>query len=294
MTSYQPLNTDHQVPDGDANAPPFDQSNLQARNVSVGLSDLSEFHPAIFESDPHGYDNTQQSSAPAVRHPIPAFSIVLSVVTVSVFCCCDYGDCSEPLAGWTLAYVCRHLLKTLLYSWRMSRSRQSLSVSAGLLWAIALIDLSGPTVWTFGGYYIFRANPCNQGIFVYATVLWGLQSVALLLPCCFLSSIIFCAPCLLWLAPYIVRPNANTIATGREVIAKIPRLKYCINQGEVNSCPICLSDYLEDEEVMRLPCKHLFHSKCIQEWLELSQLCAICRANTIELLEKSSDPLDAV
>ncbi len=40
-------------------------------------------------------------------------------------------------------------------------------------------------------------------------------------------------------------------------------------------CPICLEDYGEDTK--RLQCKHLFCTKCINQWFEKSKSCPVCR-----------------
>ena len=47
-----------------------------------------------------------------------------------------------------------------------------------------------------------------------------------------------------------------------------------------NNCPICLEDFIVDgKEVIQLNCKHLFHSKCILNWMlekYLNPFCPIC------------------
>mmetsp|Transcript_41927 Transcript_41927/g.91442 ORF Transcript_41927/g.91442 Transcript_41927/m.91442 type:complete len:478 (-) Transcript_41927:191-1624(-) len=44
-------------------------------------------------------------------------------------------------------------------------------------------------------------------------------------------------------------------------------------------CMICLSDFAETEEVRKLPCNHVFHMPCIDEWLNRCTDCPICKAN---------------
>ncbi|KAA0201701.1 hypothetical protein HAZT_HAZT005072 [Hyalella azteca] len=44
-------------------------------------------------------------------------------------------------------------------------------------------------------------------------------------------------------------------------------------------CTVCLSDYENDENVRRLPCLHLFHTACIDQWLATSKRCPICRVD---------------
>ncbi|MBA0732174.1 hypothetical protein Gogos_016281 [Gossypium gossypioides] len=40
-------------------------------------------------------------------------------------------------------------------------------------------------------------------------------------------------------------------------------------------CAVCLEE--EKEEVKRMPCRHVFHAQCIQQWLANSHLCPLCR-----------------
>ncbi|KAK8685752.1 hypothetical protein V6N13_124787 [Hibiscus sabdariffa] len=53
---------------------------------------------------------------------------------------------------------------------------------------------------------------------------------------------------------------------------------------EVESCAICLEEYVKGEKVRVLPrCKHMFHKDCIEEWLEVPSLhCPICRDQVLE------------
>ena len=42
-------------------------------------------------------------------------------------------------------------------------------------------------------------------------------------------------------------------------------------------CPICLVDFNEGDINGKLPCKHIFHEKCIKTWFQDSNSCPICR-----------------
>jgi hypothetical protein len=45
-------------------------------------------------------------------------------------------------------------------------------------------------------------------------------------------------------------------------------------------CNICLKQFKASEQVRLLPCKHLYHSKCVDVWLtEVKGSCAVCRDN---------------
>ncbi|XP_078265424.1 E3 ubiquitin-protein ligase ARK2C [Rhinoraja longicauda] len=44
-------------------------------------------------------------------------------------------------------------------------------------------------------------------------------------------------------------------------------------------CTICLCMLEEGEDVRRLPCMHLFHRVCVDQWLVTSKKCPICRVD---------------
>ncbi|PFH31230.1 zinc finger, C3HC4 type (RING finger) domain-containing protein [Besnoitia besnoiti] len=59
------------------------------------------------------------------------------------------------------------------------------------------------------------------------------------------------------------------------------------------SCPICMVDLDDEDEVLIMPCdsRHFFHKACVEHWLETSQACPICRANIVNILIGTpSDP----
>ncbi|ETW03457.1 hypothetical protein H310_04915 [Aphanomyces invadans] len=42
-------------------------------------------------------------------------------------------------------------------------------------------------------------------------------------------------------------------------------------------CPICLVEFVADEQLRQLPCQHHFHAACIGEWLEHNLTCPMCK-----------------
>mmetsp|Transcript_85322 Transcript_85322/g.236426 ORF Transcript_85322/g.236426 Transcript_85322/m.236426 type:complete len:400 (-) Transcript_85322:180-1379(-) len=44
-------------------------------------------------------------------------------------------------------------------------------------------------------------------------------------------------------------------------------------------CMICLGDFVLADECRRLPCRHVFHASCIDEWLRRCTDCPICKDN---------------
>ncbi|RNA34120.1 E3 ubiquitin- ligase arkadia isoform X2 [Brachionus plicatilis] len=50
-------------------------------------------------------------------------------------------------------------------------------------------------------------------------------------------------------------------------------------EHEKEKCTICLSEFQSEENVRRLPCMHLFHLECIDQWLPSNKRCPICRVD---------------
>ena len=48
---------------------------------------------------------------------------------------------------------------------------------------------------------------------------------------------------------------------------------------EGDKCTICLCEFDDAEDVRRLPCMHLFHVSCVDQWLTLNKRCPICRVD---------------
>ena len=57
-------------------------------------------------------------------------------------------------------------------------------------------------------------------------------------------------------------------------IEAMPRIKV---KGSGNDCSICLEEFKVDEEAREMPCKHVFHSDCVEKWLRIHGSCPVCR-----------------
>ncbi|XP_058099152.1 RING-H2 finger protein ATL1-like [Magnolia sinica] len=61
-------------------------------------------------------------------------------------------------------------------------------------------------------------------------------------------------------------------------------------QASDNECSVCLSVFMEGEEIRQLPeCKHYFHVDCIDMWLYSHSNCPLCRANLVGLPYRQRD-----
>lgn len=62
---------------------------------------------------------------------------------------------------------------------------------------------------------------------------------------------------------------------GRKKLKKLKTVPRNEESKENEICSICLKDCTK--EAFKLPCKHLFHTACIEPWFKASSLCPNCR-----------------
>ncbi|PWA31104.1 Zinc finger, RING/FYVE/PHD-type [Artemisia annua] len=91
----------------------------------------------------------------------------------------------------------------------------------------------------------------------------------------------FCHPDVTFQAPHaIIRSRTRFSGIDKKAIESLPFFRFSSLKGskEGLECVVCLSKF-EDSEVLRLlpKCKHAFHMKCIDEWLESHSTCPLCR-----------------
>ncbi|GER26177.1 RING/U-box superfamily protein [Striga asiatica] len=80
--------------------------------------------------------------------------------------------------------------------------------------------------------------------------------------------------------------HIRTVGLPDSVIDSIAVFKY--KRGENltagSDCPVCLSEFEEDETLRLLPkCSHAFHLPCIDSWLRAHTNCPVCRAPIVKM-----------
>ncbi|KAJ4980481.1 hypothetical protein NE237_031318 [Protea cynaroides] len=48
-------------------------------------------------------------------------------------------------------------------------------------------------------------------------------------------------------------------------------------ENENSECCICLAKYRDKEEIRQLPCTHIFHQRCVDQWLRIISCCPLCK-----------------
>mmetsp|Transcript_3162 Transcript_3162/g.7120 ORF Transcript_3162/g.7120 Transcript_3162/m.7120 type:complete len:146 (+) Transcript_3162:126-563(+) len=63
-----------------------------------------------------------------------------------------------------------------------------------------------------------------------------------------------------------------------EVINSLPTkvVKDLGTIGNQSSCVVCQCDFEVQDTIKTLPCGHIFHNDCINQWLAVSRCCPLC------------------
>ncbi|WWC63333.1 uncharacterized protein I303_105933 [Kwoniella dejecticola CBS 10117] len=69
------------------------------------------------------------------------------------------------------------------------------------------------------------------------------------------------------------------------VIDGLPRFKFDdekkLAQSTYKDCPVCKDDFALGDEVVRIPCAHIFHPDCLVPWLKQNGSCPVCRFSLV-------------
>jgi hypothetical protein len=54
-------------------------------------------------------------------------------------------------------------------------------------------------------------------------------------------------------------------------------------------CSVCYESFKKGCKIRKLPCKHIFHDKCIMPWLETNSTCPNCRFDLFEFFTENPE-----
>jgi len=77
---------------------------------------------------------------------------------------------------------------------------------------------------------------------------------------------------------FMQHQNQGPPPASENAVSKLPRIKITFSQTDLKmDCSVCQCEFELDEEVVKLPCDHLFHSDCILPWFKMNNSCPVCR-----------------
>lgn len=169
---------------------------------------------------------------------------------------------------------------------------------SGLYFVNRLLNFTWMSWWLVGTVLRFGRSNCD------ATSLMSLMIVQFIIQWCLSGLIVLamCCSCGLLAILYCCFPQA--LVGGERIrgathaqIAKLPEEKYDPEDTKVKPedamCAICLSPYETADRLRFLPCRHHFHSECIDQWLLKNKSCPFCKRQIDQSDNPSAPPPEA-
>ncbi|KAI9115548.1 hypothetical protein K1719_013217 [Acacia pycnantha] len=156
----------------------------------------------------------------------------------------------------------------------MNKWRSSMEVMNGIWFVMG-------NVWVFRSGFgsIDRAPKLN--VLCFSLLSWNAISysfpfILFLLICCFFNLL----SCLTGRTFHFSPSHASPASQYQ--ISLLPSFPYASpasqhGSQEDHECCICLAKYRENEQVRQLPCSHMFHQNCVDQWLSIVTCCPLCK-----------------
>lgn len=138
-------------------------------------------------------------------------------------------------------------------------------------------------LFLMGQTFLFTEKACQDvapTIWYYCLVIIILVYVSLALPFLIVLAICICLPCVLIIFRFFAEPEGaddraiKNLPTRCIMASDLVDLK---EDEEGPSCAICMQEYKEGDELRVLPCRHEFHTQCVDKWLPMKKICPLCR-----------------
>ncbi|KAG2423831.1 hypothetical protein HXX76_014991 [Chlamydomonas incerta] len=76
-------------------------------------------------------------------------------------------------------------------------------------------------------------------------------------------------------------PGAMAVGSSSTAASSAAAAAAKASEDDEPQCTVCLCEYEEGERITQLPCKHDFHTNCINKWLQTHYTCPICRVSLL-------------
>ena len=152
-----------------------------------------------------------------------------------------------------------------------------------------LVDASGLVWFLVGNVWVFSdencSSPASSPVYSLCVTMLIINTIQICLPCIIALAMIpficLCMPCLIRILARLQNQNAPKGATDT-LINTLPLQNVTERLSDDDrTCAVCLNDMDIGEEVRIMPCKHLFHKDCVDEWLRVNASCPTCRWSII-------------
>lgn len=165
--------------------------------------------------------------------------------------------------NWVYIYLSSEMLRTIYIIITIKNERNfRTSIFGSIVWAFWIfINVLG-IAWLSKGYF--------KNVLFYLVTFIVFSNIAYF-TIYTLTTLITC------FIPLRNKKHAHSVAKTLEETSPFPIYANYLSKYNTQTCAICIDDFQSDSLVQELSCGHLFHSLCISQWLEKSDLCPMCK-----------------
>ncbi|XP_016506483.1 E3 ubiquitin-protein ligase At4g11680-like [Nicotiana tabacum] len=216
-----------------------------------------------------------------------------------------------PMKIWVLGYAFGCIISVMLLYWRywafyvrpqrddsdmeQQRSHDEYSralhvmeiLRTGVELFFAIWFVMG-NVWVFESRFLSYHRAPKLHLLCISLLTWN--AVAYSFPFLLFLLLCCCVPILSSFLGYNMNMGSVDRGASDEQLSSLPSWKYkesgkkeqpkysgVENENENVECCICLAKYGDKEEIRQLPCSHIFHLKCVDQWLRIISCCPLCK-----------------
>ncbi|GLU24048.1 hypothetical protein SLE2022_400170 [Rubroshorea leprosula] len=147
-------------------------------------------------------------------------------------------------------------------------------------------------VWVFDSWFGSFHHAPNLHVLCISLLAWNALSYSF--PFLLFLFLCFLVPLISSLLGYNMNIGLTEKGASDDQISQLPSWRYKADNNDVDvgnevdcnptheieddlECCICLAKYRVKEEVRQLPCCHIFHLKCVDQWLRIISSCPLCK-----------------
>jgi hypothetical protein len=191
--------------------------------------------------------------------------------------------CNYNIQAWFVCYViymiCQTISLSYKYKYQVTEPMIHNSSDYPYLKASNFLLFMSTLVVTICGTVLFfnQDSNCKEmspyleylgiAIIIYHWVFIAMPYVISILFLC-------CLPCIVF---FVLRFGKKRGANNDEISSL--KTRQCTTFMDGASCCICTEDYKIGSNIKTLPCKHEFHTDCVDKWLIINASCPMCRAS---------------
>ncbi|GAB4849152.1 hypothetical protein Ancab_003960 [Ancistrocladus abbreviatus] len=209
-----------------------------------------------------------------------------------------------PMRMWIIAYDFGCSISLLVLYWRFRHchfrrgdiEQQTSNENSRSLHLVnrcrTSLELFYAMWFVMGNVWLFdaRLRSFQQApkLHVLCIVLLAWNAVSYSFPFFLFVLLCICVPLVSSLIGYNMSMSSTEKGASNDQIAELPcwRYKQVESNFEIGNseplndypeCCICLAKYKDKEVIRQLPCLHIFHQKCVDQWLRIISCCPLCK-----------------